>query len=826
MEPDANMSEASRASSEQDHGKPGEAKRRKVRKGTRSCWECKRRKMRCVFSEPSDDACIACRKRGSSCVSQSYPEGTPGGPTTKDDRSRLMGERIVRVEALVEQLVKQAGTEITAPLPASTPLPALRDESPMSSCAGGAVYSTDASSVCWETPRQSSLNTFGQLCGTSSPSAALLTPCSLTPAISASINEHAQHRELSAALYAALPPREDIQSIIRAGIDVSFHKLLIQPLAVIEKTPGSTKGDLHKIPGPGSHPVILAKYILILCTCFQHADPVLLNDRLKGLSEPPQTTILRLLDVVVRLVLSKDFFLDSVEGVFCVLMQSAVEANNGLLRKAWFSCRRAMLLGQMMGLHRSGIQQVLKVLDPSDPMHQGTLWFRIVYFDRMLCLLLGLPQGSLDMSIGSDSALQLESPTGRFQRRQSLVAMRMLQRNESTEPGVMNDMKLLEDIDGQLQGAGQEMPSEWWLMPNPHDVGRGTDQMSQEMMRVIDQIMYFNLLNLLHLPYMLRAGSRGVDPYGQSTLACVTASRELLTRFIFIRSLSSVASMCRAMDFFALISAMTLVMAHLDSHRKRREGECKVGINVLAHQRRADRAMMEGVLVSMEKLTAINNDTLSKRSFDLLRSLLDLEANAADGKMHNNNFDAAAALVKTNPDSAKADGDAVSLAIPYFGTIQIDRDCVVTMEGLAQGEDLETATQSAKSVSVGRAEYEPVTTARENLPSRINTTDKREAPLQRLPLHPAEPAVVQRHDVASDEPSMASSHALDTHDFAPQYPSAINEALQDNYVYPGLTAGLDEWAFQGVDMAFFDALTRRTGLEATEESNWDNWYRE
>ena len=47
------------------------SKRRKVRKGTHSCKECRRRKMRCsIFDDSSIDTCVGCYKRGSKCVSQ------------------------------------------------------------------------------------------------------------------------------------------------------------------------------------------------------------------------------------------------------------------------------------------------------------------------------------------------------------------------------------------------------------------------------------------------------------------------------------------------------------------------------------------------------------------------------------------------------------------------------------------------------------------------------------------------------------------------------------------------------------------------------------
>lgn len=112
-----------------------EAKRRKIRKGTRSCWECKRRKIRCNFTSAADAVCIGCHRRGTHCVSQEYPEEA----SRPADRGQQIGDRIVRVEALVEQLVKQATTgrtssdtqiqpnfnfvgNTTAPSPATSPM--------------------------------------------------------------------------------------------------------------------------------------------------------------------------------------------------------------------------------------------------------------------------------------------------------------------------------------------------------------------------------------------------------------------------------------------------------------------------------------------------------------------------------------------------------------------------------------------------------------------------------------------------------------------------------------------------------------------------------
>ncbi|KAM0696160.1 hypothetical protein Q7P36_004643 [Cladosporium allicinum] len=44
--------------------------RRKFRKGTHSCSECRRRKVKCVFSTPDSTTCVVCLRRETHCFSQ------------------------------------------------------------------------------------------------------------------------------------------------------------------------------------------------------------------------------------------------------------------------------------------------------------------------------------------------------------------------------------------------------------------------------------------------------------------------------------------------------------------------------------------------------------------------------------------------------------------------------------------------------------------------------------------------------------------------------------------------------------------------------------
>lgn len=45
-------------------------KRRKLRKGTRSCLDCRRRKVKCIYATTTSARCIVCQRRGVQCISQ------------------------------------------------------------------------------------------------------------------------------------------------------------------------------------------------------------------------------------------------------------------------------------------------------------------------------------------------------------------------------------------------------------------------------------------------------------------------------------------------------------------------------------------------------------------------------------------------------------------------------------------------------------------------------------------------------------------------------------------------------------------------------------
>ena len=99
----------------------------------------------------------------------------------------------------------------------------------------------------------------------------------------------------------------------------------------------------------------------------------------------------RLADTAIGLVATKNELLGSIEGLECVMLESIYQNICGNLRRSWVEIRRAMVIAQLMGLHRSGSLSQYKVFDPKTKASPEVMWFRINMYDRHFCLMLGLP---------------------------------------------------------------------------------------------------------------------------------------------------------------------------------------------------------------------------------------------------------------------------------------------------------------------------------------------------------------------------------------------------------------------------------------------------
>ncbi|PYI05402.1 hypothetical protein BO78DRAFT_461951 [Aspergillus sclerotiicarbonarius CBS 121057] len=543
--------------------------RRKVRKGTRSCWECKRRKVRCIFSPPTSLICDHCRRRGSSCISQEHPD------SPELSRSNQVEVRLGRP-------------------PPAIAIPASQDEA------------------------------------------------------------------VTRDLIAAWPSQEELDLIytLPVGLSAYLH------CGFSTQDPPSPR-EMLQLPPPGSHPVLVARKLLVLGIFLQGVRPSMMHG-LGDLAASYRDIMSRVVNRAIRLVTTNDDLTSSVEGIECILLEALYQNYAGNLHQAWMAVRRGTAVAQMMALHRGLASTSLRTLEPETraTLNPDHLCFRLVQLDRYLSLLLGLPQASLEARFLSPKALEGCQPIERMQRIHCAVAGRILQRNDAD----VNNLANTHDIDQLLQKAAAEVPPQWWLVPNSASSNSDGPEAIQDAMRLVDQFTHYQLLLRLHLPYMLRSSSD--HRYDPSKLTTITVSREILSRYIAFRTSSPAHYYCRVIDFLAFVATTVLCLAHINSR-----GQCATSgtvVNFLAHSRPSDRGTMERTYEIIETMARSGTDGIALKLARVVHHLLAVEATAANGTIYRTSSSKGEGEIEYDGKLTNG-GTLLHVYIPYFGTIDFEQ---------------------------------------------------------------------------------------------------------------------------------------------------------
>ena len=700
-------------------------KMRRVRKGTRSCWDCKRRKVRCIFASESDTTCRNCQRRGTACIGQEVPEDL-----VPRDTAEPLDDRLGRVEQLVRTLVKSNGDR---------KLISIHEPRLLGKRSSGAdLVASRPATEPFLTPAVS----------TSPP-----TPGSLRSEAAISI----RCADITRALLMSLPCSADLDIILdivrctkiylHLPLFVSYNTLERLGLSALQFPSRAELTDTE------AHPVLLSKQLILLALCLQviaHGTA----DAHHQWKESPKDVAERLAEANVRHITTNEDLYGTVEVLECIILEAVYEKCCGRLRKAFLATRRAMNAAQMMGINRPRGRPA-KTITPGYPFDAQHLWIRIVFTDRVLCMMMGLPQGSVDTSMASATAMADDSLLGKFDRLILATASRILERNELSPSE--QDITTTKAIDAELIQIGRCLPSKMWLTPQFVNIELGSVEEFWATSLLVAQTIYYSLLLSLHLPYLLKFDPDGKYDYSKTT--CASASREILTRYIAYRTFN-INPMChRASEFLALMASTTLLLAHFDSHLN------KTARNCLAHQRLGDRAQIEKVLDTMDVMGRFKDDVLCHNCAIVLKRLLEVETDAAEGRQYAAHRLPERISVSEHDGETcsfqEEDGDdfkALRVCLPYFGSIRIMRQRACKSDS--------SRSSNSSDVTGASSGGDAATTIMATAPS----------------------------------PRVQVSYSMD------------NEASQDPMLWsqnlPDMVASLDDWTFQGIDVAFFDNIMR------------------
>ncbi|TGO37704.1 hypothetical protein BHYA_0091g00380 [Botrytis hyacinthi] len=603
-----------------------EHRKKRVRKGTKSCWECKRRKVKCQLSSDNVSVCSGCLSRGTTCISQEYPEehDSSGGPQ--------LGERLGRIEHVLDRLMSKMeqyeeqdnATKIHTPESMGT----------------GDVLATFANTVSngydsattvpilslfdnpvigrREKESQSEITT-----PKSQPSGEKTTKqcCNIPTKI-----------ERIKDVLIELLPSQEATNILCSFSDcwLLMHSLTNHSAHIMLEPSAFNPNHSFDVPSIAKEsPAMIAQILLYMAVCLQQV-PHGYDASLLGIPTSIEARVDKIISVVSGLVTSDDELVASVQGLECLVLQGLFHMNAGNLRRAWLTFRRAMNIGQLMGLHK---REELS----TTPLPPGgvNLWRSLMQADRYLSLLLGMPAGAEDSLILSHETFSNPNIDHDvlFIRKLTNLAGGIIERNQSD---YIHAFASTQDLDEKLENIGRGMPASWWEVPSYIETVSKDPSSAAKFDRIMSQIYYFQLESFLHLPFMVRAATE--RRYEYSKFTCLKSSREIISRYLTIRRSGTKSFCCKVVDFGAFTASVTLLLSILEIP--------PVGGDTIAvqTQKRSDRELVETVLGVMGEC-ASEDDVMAAQSVEVIKTLL--ASTSTSGNLR--------------------------LTIPYFGTISIAR---------------------------------------------------------------------------------------------------------------------------------------------------------
>ncbi|KZT52969.1 hypothetical protein CALCODRAFT_486734 [Calocera cornea HHB12733] len=706
--PSALRSQRRRMSEDGDGDGEREPPRKKMRKGTHSCAECRRRKVRCIYASSSAIVCNECVARGTRCVSQEEEEPVP-------DARKNLRERVGRLEGLVDKLlarngfssddlrrtVTETGIDIDLATPCDVPqdvadrLVGIGEAAPALSLFDNAIFGRkEGGETC---PLEAGSN---EECSSATLADGSSCSSASSPSFPTSTASKTKLDTVRRALTRTIPSERDLDTLFRhAGGWWVIWRDLCQSIIGTDQL--SLSLVLRRALDKG-HPTLIAHALLCISITIQQL-PGDFDYALLSLPLDADALMKHYMMLVQRLIIFDAEFASSLDGLDCMILQGKLHLNLGQPRQAWVTFRRAMSFAVLLGLHRDPVM-------PSDKAsalwkRRRMIWWRIYEGDRYLSLLLGLPYAVNDAhcNLTIDEADEAETPE-LFRRRVTRLSGRVIDRNQNFN-GL--DLTLTLELDQEMEELGRRMPPRWWDVTQAEHEGSAS-----HYDRLMSQYWYHQVRMLLHLPFLLRALTDARFEY--SRLLCLESSRQMLRRYNQLRGQRSTgAYLCKVVDFQAFTAAVLLLLHLVGTGRLWPEGEERSDIE----QNAQDSAYIDQTIANLRTVVETEHSLVAAQALEVLDSLQEARKRPSEGQKCSNK----------------------TLVIPFFGTVTIGPGSGFSANGTINGvkissSNLSDNTPPAETTAVPTAPANPFSISVDSRAPRTSIVNPNEAmPPQNFP---------------------------------------------------------------------------------------------
>ncbi|KIW12122.1 hypothetical protein PV08_09396 [Exophiala spinifera] len=524
--------------------------RKKMRKGTKSCLECRRRKIKCNFEPGRPAVCNECYARGSTCIDQEHGDIHSYSQPNVEQSNYSLRERVSQLEDLVKQVLNrlpEKGEHHSASQSHSD-----ADKSHVDAQAAEVLKSLKGSLRQVDSDLEESILMPGGV-RDGAPALSLFDNAVLErkdsePVVSR--EKYNKNKALLAAFHKLLPSPDDLEIILESSHE--WWTIWRKMFPEISDSRCETVKESVSHSLRSDQPAELAKIMLCIAIGI-HQLPVSFDwSRLK-LKEDPAALMERYIATVNKLITSDDEIAATIDGIECMILEAKYQVNMGRPRRAWLLFHRAIAFAQLLGLHKLPARADKT---SRDYLRSYGIWSHLVLGDRFMSLFLGLPYSVAEQFVtpfipGNGPWPGTANPGEVYVGRMLPVITKINDRNQSVVPmGYSATLRL----DQELEELYNAQDASWWSL----DMIPG-DAIDDHFGRLQAHFYHHQARLLLHMPFMLRSSSD--KRYRYSHNAALEAAREMIRIYEALRDNPAVGPfICKLVDFQAFTAAMLLLL--------------------------------------------------------------------------------------------------------------------------------------------------------------------------------------------------------------------------------------------------------------------------
>lgn len=178
--------------------------------------------------------------------------------------------------------------------------------------------------------------------------------------------------------------RQRLATMLPCQADVDFlfsssHGWWLIQQHMMPHLPDLSENDFHGLFDVSNvskgHPITIARLLLCIAICIQQIPPEM-DMRKFQTTIPLRDMMSDIIDFLIRNVTSDEELIGSIEGIECLALQGIYDVNAGNLRRSWLSFRKAIAIGQLLGLHGVAVNSSQERLDLTK-IKQHHLWYQV-----------------------------------------------------------------------------------------------------------------------------------------------------------------------------------------------------------------------------------------------------------------------------------------------------------------------------------------------------------------------------------------------------------------------------------------------------------------